>query len=165
MAAEDPGGGLPAPLAKLVSGGQAGVDRAALDVALRIGLPCAGWCPRGRRAEDGPIAARYPLRETASADYAERTRLNVRDSDGTLVLNRGVPVGGTRLTMRCTREAGRPLLVLDLAAPRRGAAALARAWIAENRIAALNVAGPRESTVPGIQREAVAFLTHLLAPR
>ena len=73
---------------EIVSGGQTGVDRAALDVALALGLACGGWCPRGRRAEDGPLPARYPLRETPSASYPERTEWNVRDSDGTLVLHR-----------------------------------------------------------------------------
>jgi hypothetical protein len=71
-------------IGKLVSGGQTGVDRAALDAALELGVPCGGWCPKGRRAEDGRIDGRYPLAETPSADYGERTRRNVGDSDGTL---------------------------------------------------------------------------------
>jgi predicted Rossmann fold nucleotide-binding protein DprA/Smf involved in DNA uptake len=145
----------------IVSGGQTGVDRAALDVALELGIPCGGWCPRGRLAEDGPIPARYPLRESASPDYAERTRLNVRDSDATLVLTRGAPTGGTALTLRLADELGRPALVLDLAtAPRPEAAAR---WIAGRGIAVLNVAGPRESGAPGIYAEAAAFLRAALA--
>ena len=84
------------PVARIVSGGQTGVDRAALDVAMEFGLACGGWCPRGRRAEDGPITHRYPLAETAGWDYAERTGLNVRDSDGTLVLSRGAPTEAPR---------------------------------------------------------------------
>lgn len=83
-----------ASLLKIISGGQTGVDRAALDVALELGLPCGGWCPRGRRAEDGVIAERYPLTETRSARYAVRTVRNVRAADGTLVLTRGQPSGG-----------------------------------------------------------------------
>ena len=78
-------------LAKIVSGGQTGVDRAALDVALDLSLPCGGWCPKGRKAEDGPIAAHYPLTETPLDSYPQRTEWNVRDSDGTLVLTRGKP--------------------------------------------------------------------------
>jgi len=74
--------------AQVVSGGQTGVDRAALDVASELGLPCGGWCPQGRKAEDGPLVSRYPLKETPSADYFQRTEWNVRDSDGTLVLTR-----------------------------------------------------------------------------
>ena len=71
---------------KIISGGQTGVDRAALDVALELGLPCGGWCPRGRRAEDGPIDPRYPLTETPWDGYPQRTEWNVRDADGTLIL-------------------------------------------------------------------------------
>ncbi len=146
---------------KIVSGGQTGVDRAALDVALDLGLPCGGWCPRGRLAEDGAIAGRYPLRETAGADYAERTRLNVRDSDATLVLTRGRPAGGTALTLRLARAMGRPLMVVDFGS---GAAAAhrVRAWIDAKGIATLHVAGPRESTVPGIHAEAAVFLKEFL---
>ena len=74
---------------QIISGGQTGVDRAALDVALDAGLPCGGWCPRGRRAEDGPIVAQYPLMETDSPDYQMRTRRNVEDADATLILTLG----------------------------------------------------------------------------
>src|SRR3989442_8006923 len=91
---------------EIVSGGQTGVDRAALDTALALGLTCGGWCPRGRRAEDGPLPARYPLRETPSASYPERTEWNVRDSDGTLVLHHGRLRGGTALTNRPDRAPG-----------------------------------------------------------
>lgn len=80
---------LPGRRLRVISGGQTGVDRAALDVALELGLPCGGWCPAGRRAEDGPIPARYPLTETAGADYVERTRRNVVEADATLVLCHG----------------------------------------------------------------------------
>src|SRR5512136_1042597 len=71
---------------KIISGGQTGVDRAALDVALELGISSGGWCPKGRKAEDGPIDIRYPVRETTSANYSVRTGRNVRESDGTLVL-------------------------------------------------------------------------------
>src|SRR5207247_8623955 len=100
-------------LTKLISGGQTGVDRAALDVALELGLPCGGWCPRGRRAEDGPIDARYPLQETRSAAYPVRTRWNVRDADGTLILMRGRPDRGTALTRELAEAMNKPLLVVD----------------------------------------------------
>jgi hypothetical protein len=145
----------------IVSGGQTGVDRAALDVALALGLPCGGWCPRGRRAEDGKLPERYPLRETRSAGYPQRTALNVRDSDGTLVLIRGKPDRGTALTIRLAQRYRRPFLVLDL--PQATGPAAARRWIKENRILVLNVAGPRESSQPGIHAEAVRFLHALLA--
>jgi hypothetical protein len=145
---------------KVVSGGQTGVDRAALDAARALRLPCGGWCPRGRLAEDGPIDPAYPLVETPSADYAQRTEWNVRDSDGTLVLVRGRARGGTALTIALARRQGRPLLVLDL--KRDPAPDEAQRWIAATGIAVLNVAGPRESQRPGIGQQARAFLERLL---
>ena len=144
---------------KVVSGGQTGVDRAALDVARALGLPCGGWCPRGRLAEDGPIGLDYPLVETPSADYAQRTEWNVRDSDGTLVLTRGRAEGGTAFTIALARGRGRPLLVVDLATDPDPAEA-AR-WVREAEVALLNVAGPRESQRPGIGAQARAFLERL----
>ena len=152
----------PSRLVKIVSGGQTGVDRAALDVALGLGMACGGWCPRGRIAEDGIIADTYPLRETETAEYAERTRLNVRDADATLVLTRGRPRGGTALTLDFARMLERPSLVVDLGAPHRGAPDSAGAWIEAEGVATLNVAGPRESTAPGIHQEASKFLKELL---
>ena len=101
-------------ITRIVSGGQTGVDRAALDVALKLGIPCGGWCPRGRRAEDGPIDACYPLQETPTQEYPQRTEWNVRDSDGTLVLTFGRPKGGTALTIRLAERLTRPCLVVDL---------------------------------------------------
>jgi hypothetical protein len=143
---------------RIVSGGQTGVDRAALDVALVLGLPCGGWCPRGRRAEDGPLDPRYPLKETPTSDYPERTEWNVRDSDGTLVLTRGRPGGGTALTIALARRLGRAHLVLDLAAHPPPDPARVKLWANAHLVAVLNVAGPRESQHPGIQDEAHAFL-------
>jgi len=146
---------------RVLSGGQTGVDRAALDVALEMGIPCGGWCPRGRRAEDGPIPDCYPLRETPSAAYPERTELNVRDSDGTLVISRGRARGGTALTVSLARRAAKPVLVVDL---ERGAdLAGVRAFLGQNGIRTLNVAGPRESEAPGIHDEASALLRELLS--
>jgi len=147
---------------RLVSGGQTGVDRGALEAALALGLAGGGWCPRGRLAEDGPIDPRYPLQETPTADYPQRTAWNVRDSDGTLVLTRGRPSGGTALTMSLAREEGRPLLVLDLAGPIDPEEV--ERWLADEGIAVLNVAGPRESQQPGIQEEARDFLVRALGP-
>ncbi len=146
---------------KIVSGGQSGVDRAALDIAAELSLPRGGWCPRGRHAEDGPIPDAYPLKETPSPDTAQRTEWNVRDADGTLVITEGVPSGGTAVTIRFARKYGKPFLVVDL----RGDAepgAVGR-WIAERGIAVLNVAGPRESKRPGIHDRAAAFLRAALA--
>jgi len=148
------------PLVRIVSGGQTGVDRAALAVALARGLDCGGWCPRGRRAEDGAIDARFPLRETPSRDYAERTEWNVRDADATLILTRGAPRGGTAFTIECARALGRPHRLVDLAADPDAAAV--RGWLAELGVRVLNVAGPRESQQPGIGELARHFLEEVL---
>ena len=147
---------------KLVSGGQTGVDRAALDVALASGMPCGGWCPKGRLAEDGPIPARYPLTETPSADYAQRTEWNVRDSDATLVLLRGPARGGTRATVDFARVLGRPCRTVVLG--RAPAVAATTVWLGRHNVRVLNVAGPRESARPGIYAEARAYLESLLGP-
>jgi hypothetical protein len=144
-------------LSRVVSGGQTGADRAALDAAREAGLTIGGWCPRGRRAEDGRIPPSYPLEETPSPRYPQRTAWNVRDSDATLVVARGAPRGGTELTVRLATVAARPVLVVDLdAAPDPAAVA---AWLAARAVAVLNVAGPRESENPGIAAQARGFLT------
>ncbi len=148
-------------LTTIVSGGQTGADRAALDVAAELGLAAGGWCPRGRRAEDGPIPQSYPLKETQSANYKTRTRMNVADSDATLILTLGPPMGGTALTLRYAQDLGRPCLVVDLAG--QVGAGAARRWLADHAIGLLNVAGPRESSAPGIRDKAARFLRSLLA--
>jgi len=145
---------------KIVSGGQTGVDRAALDVALALGIPCGGWCPQGRCAEDGAIATKYPLRQTPSARYWQRTEWNVCDSDGTLVLMRGAPSGGTALTVELARAHGRPCLVVDLLNPVSPQTVCD--WMTRNRIRILNVAGPRAEGNRGIYRQAGRFLRRVL---
>jgi putative molybdenum carrier protein len=145
---------------RIVSGGQTGVDRAALDAALALGLAVGGWCPRGRRAEDGEIPARYPLAETESERYPVRTRLNVTDSDATLVLTRGSFDSGTKLTAQIAQRSRKPVLVVELDAA--DALERTRAWLAEVEPRVLNVAGPRESKQPGIYGRAYAFLSRLL---
>lgn len=145
---------------KVVSGGQSGVDRAALDVALELGLPCGGWCPKGRAAEDGTLPARYPLTETPSEIHAQRTEWNVRDSDGTLVLTRGTPTEGTALTVKLARKHKKPCLVLDFL--ERPDPSAVRAWADPHGIRTLNVAGPRESKCPGIYADAKDFLQKAL---
>ena len=147
-------------ITKIVSGGQTGVDRAALDVAMRLGIPCGGWCPRGRRAEDGPIPPHYPLQETPEARYPQRTEWNVRDSDGTLVIHAGQRRGGTALTTRIARRSGKPVLCIDLdAGPDPSSMA---EWIVTQGIRVLNVAGPRESESPGIGERAGRLLASAL---
>ena len=145
---------------KVVSGGQTGVDRAALDAAMAAGLAVGGWCPAGRIALDGRIPERYPLRETPSSLYAQRTEWNVRDSDATLILTRGEPSGGTRLTAELAKRYGRPLLIVDLGDAPPLAEVLG--WLKEHRISVLNVAGPREESALGIYEQAGKVLTELL---
>lgn len=144
---------------EIVSGGQTGVDRAALDVALERGIPCGGWCPAGRGAEDGPIDRRYPLRETPSADPAQRTEWNVRDADATLILAAEPLAGGTAFTRECALRHAKPFLVVDPAAedPAR-----VRRWLEARAPARLNVAGPRESGAPGAYAAAAEFLRRVL---
>lgn len=147
---------------KIVSGGQSGVDRAALDVAILAGIPCGGWCPAGRRSEEGAIPDNYPLQETPSSDYSQRTEWNVRDSDGTLILAWGIASGGTQLTIELAKRQGRPCRVVDLSDFGEKEVEGTRAWIQEKRIRALNVAGPRASADPAIYREAIRFLRDLV---
>lgn len=146
---------------KIISGGQTGVDRAALDVALELGLERGGWCPKGRRAEDGRIPDQYPLKETPSANYARRTGWNIRDSDATLILNEGALEGGTRLTGLEAKRQGRRCKVVDLEDEQ--ALELAALWLAEKPVTVLNVAGPRESGRPGIHDRAAHLLRRLFA--
>jgi len=141
---------------KIVSGGQTGVDRAALDVALELGIPCGGWCPKGRRAEDGPIDVRYPLKETHSTNYRIRTEKNVRESDGTLIFTWRKPKGGTALTIKFAQKYKRPYLIVDLS--ERGDPETVQEWAEANQIKVLNIAGLRESEYPGIYDRTVDFL-------
>lgn len=141
---------------KVVSGGQTGVDRAALDVALELGIPCGGWCPKGRIAEDGPIDPIYPLIETDSPGYFERTEKNVVDSDGTLGLNQGPLNGGTALTIEYLEKHRKPYRVIDMGNGTHPQEVIL--WLRSQRIQVLNVAGPRESKCPGIYRNSKAFL-------
>ena len=150
-------------LKKIISGGQTGVDRGALDAALDAGFSCGGWAPEGRIAEDGPIAARYPLRELPRSGYEKRTLQNVLDSDGTAILYFGELEGGTRLTMEYCVEHGKPCELLN--AERLSPAEAARellGFVAGNGIVQLNVAGPRASKWTGAHDYAQSTIGHLL---
>lgn len=141
---------------RIVSGGQTGVDRGALDAAIESGIDHGGWCPRGRQAEDGRIPDRYRMKETDSKEYWVRTERNVIDSDGTLILYRGQLRGGTLFTFRMTQKHQKPNLVVDL---RDGPDPdVVRRWLDEHQVRVVNVAGPRESSCPGIAHQAQTFL-------
>jgi hypothetical protein len=145
---------------KVVSGGQTGVDRAALDAALAAGIDVGGWCPAGRRAEDGRIPDRYPLTETPSDEYAQRTRWNVRDSDGTLIIAPATLSGGTALTRAAAEGRGRP--VLHVRPSDTAPTSTIRDWGTDYNVQVLNVAGPRASEVDGIYEAARKMLDDLL---
>jgi Circularly permutated YpsA SLOG family len=136
----------------ILSGGQAGADRAALDFAIEYGLAHGGWCPRGRRAEDGPIDERYQLTETPSHRYNQRTEWNVRDTDATVVFSIQPEVtGGTALTLAFARKLGKPFLHLaseSVSATGQDPAEELSAFLAEHHVRRLNIAGPRESQEP-----------------
>ena len=134
----------------IVSGGQTGADRAALDAALDAGVACGGWCPADRSAEDGAIPDRYPLRPLPGGGNDQCTRQNVRDSDGTVIFCFGEPAGGTETTRRACVEMNKPLLIIDAASDPRSAARSVGEFVAANGIRTLNIAGPRASEEPAI---------------
>jgi hypothetical protein len=147
-------------LQKIVSGGQTGVDRAALDAAQAHGVPVGGWCPQGRRAEDGRIPDRYPLQETPSEAYEQRTVWNVRDSDGTLIIAPGSLSEGTALTRKEAESQDKPILHVRIDDP--VPVPMIRAWGTENSVRTLNVAGPRAGEIDGIYTAARTILDAFL---
>jgi hypothetical protein len=151
---------------RIVSGAQTGADRAALDVALAVGVECGGWVPKGRLDENGKIPPRYPnLIESGSEDPRLRTELNVRDSDATLILSHGPLSGGSEYTEKKALELGKPFKHLDLASMSiESALSEARAWLATTRPTTLNVAGPRASNDSEIYAKTEWILKRLLLP-
>lgn len=148
----------------VVSGGQTGVDRAALDWACNHHIPHGGWCPQGRRASDGTLSVKYQLRETESAGYRQRTKLNVQDSDATLILNVGELDGGTLQTQQFAERMGKSHLVLQLdqCAPDELAGHITE-WLIAGKFNTLNVAGPREEKRPGIYAQTLSVLDRCTA--
>ena len=129
----------------IISGGQTGVDRAALDIAIEQGIPHGGYCPKGRRAEDGIISSKYNLIEHASVQYAGRTLENVLSSDGTLILHIGIISNGTALTKEFCIQREKPILIINISDELNLSRLNFNRWIKDNIIKSLNVAGPRES--------------------
>ncbi|MFY9222002.1 MAG: putative molybdenum carrier protein [Blastocatellia bacterium] len=153
-------------LKRIVSGGQTGVDRAALDVAMalsnELGISVGGYCPKNRIAEDGAIDDKYPLTETSTSAYAQRTDWNVKHSDGTLLLSRGKLTKGSALTLKFAKQRQKPFFVVDLSQDTTNIRLEIISWLAQNSISVLNIAGSRESTSPGIYTQAYELLEKLL---
>ena len=136
---------------KIISGGQTGTDQAALDAALKLGIPHGGWVPRGRKTEDGPLSDKYTMKEMRTSSYSARTEQNVIDSDGTLIISRGSLTEGSEYTRKMAMKHNRPWLHINLnKKPKFPAATLINSWLTENNIEVLNVAGPRASKDPEI---------------
>jgi hypothetical protein len=152
-------------VSKVISGGQTGVDRAALDVAIELGIPHGGWVPKGRKAEDGILPRKYHLSEMPTASYARRTEQNVLDSDGSLILSHGELKGGSDLTRKLAIRHGRPWLRIDLnKTPVFESVKTIQTWLLNEGIRVLNVGGPRGSEDPDIYRETANILRKALSP-
>jgi hypothetical protein len=144
---------------KLISGGQSGVDRAALDAAIKLAIPHGGWIPRGRLTENGPLPPKYQLKETGSNSYADRTERNVLDGDGTLIISHGPLTGGSKYTREMAIKHNRAWLHIDLnQIPAFQTAVTIKDWVQMNNIEVLNVAGPRASQDPKIYKEVLKIL-------
>lgn len=138
---------------KVISGGQTGADRGGLDAAILAGVEVGGWCPRGRKAEDGRIPDQYPLKEHESPDYPPRTLANIKDSDGTVIFTFGPAERGSALTIHLSKKLDKPFLHIDLKKTNaHQASVLVWLFLRKNRVATVNIAGNRESKSPGIGR-------------
>ena len=150
-------------IAKIISGGQTGGDRAALDIAIAFGIPHGGWVPKGRNTEAGRLPDRYKLREMPTAEYPRRTEQNVIDSDGTLIISHGELTGGSDFTRQMAEKHGKPWMHVDAnKVSIEAAVELIKAWISGSQINVLNVAGPRASKDPKIYGTTQKLLTKLL---
>lgn len=164
-------------ISKIISGGQTGADRGGLDAAIALKLPHGGWCPRGRKAEDGVIPSKYKLKEIKSYFYQERTRKNVLDSDATVVFCHGKPAGGSNLTLEYAKKYKSPILTVDLEAKYNHPVKISD-WL-EKKVKqkiiseagkecippitfTLNIAGSRESEAPGIQENVMKIMGEVL---
>jgi hypothetical protein len=143
---------------KIISGGQTGADRAALDFAIRHNLPYGGWVPKGRKTEDGTLLEKYRLQEMPTGQYSKRTEKNILDSDGTLIVSHGL-TGGSALTRELAKQHRKPWIHIDLkATPCPDAARMIQEWVGRNGIKVMNVAGPRSSKDETIYRAVLDLL-------
>ena len=138
---------------KIISGGQTGADRAALDIAIKLNIPHGGWIPKGRKTEDGVLPDKYQLKEMPTANYPARTEKNLLDSDGTLIISYGNLTGGSALTRKLAKKHERPWIHINMdQTPISDAAEMVKSWIDQNEIQVLNVAGARASKDPEIYK-------------
>ncbi len=151
---------------KIISGGQTGVDRAALDAAIELGIEYGGSIPKGRLAEDGPIDPKYDmLTELETPSYIARTEKNVEDADATIIFTLDIPTEGTAFTEECAEKHKKPYLLIDLREKNDLAIIMEiRGWLADTLPGVLNIAGPRESKVPGIHRRVFNILYNVFDP-
>ncbi len=147
-------------LKKVVSGGQSGVDRAALDAAIKLKISCGGYIPKGRLAEDGRISDKYPLTESYSPRYSVRTRLNIKYSCATLIIKEGELEGGTLFTFSLCKKLKKPVKITDL--KDTNIVKEIEGFLKEYSPETLNIAGPRESKKPGIYKKALKILLKVL---
>ncbi len=144
---------------KIISGGQTGADRAALDYAIGHNFPYDGWLPKGRKTEDGTLDPKYKLREMPTGEYSKRTEQNVIDSDGTVIVSHGFLTGGSALTREFAKQHARPWIHIDLAELSCQIAAQRLAeWISRHEIKTLNVAGPKAGKDPAIYEATMLLL-------
>ena len=147
---------------KIISGGQTGADRAALDFAMRHNIPHGGWIPKGRLTEAGPLAPKYQLKEMPTGEYPKRTEQNVLNADGTLIVSRGKLTGGSALTQALAARHRKPCLHVNMdTVSVENAAELIGTWISKEGVEILNVAGPKASTDPGIYDTTLKLLEAL----
>jgi len=152
------------PLLKIITGGQTGVDRGALDFALDYGYPSGGFCPKSRKSEKGKIPKKYPLIELESNEYIDRTKKNISISDGTLIIKDNQPLGeGTMNTLELCKKYKKPFFIAEINLQPEGYYKFI-SWLKINNISGLNIAGNRESQSPGIAKKAYTLLEFLLQP-
>lgn len=152
-------------ITKIISGGQTGADRAALDFAIKHNIPHGGWVPKGRKTEDGILDLKYQLQEMPTAEYSKRTEKNILDSGGTLIVSHGLLTGGSALTRELAKKHKKPWIHIDMVdLSLETAADMLISWIERNKISILNVAGPRGSKDPMIYQATIDLLERVLIP-
>jgi len=150
---------------KIISGGQTGADQTGLDVDIKLDIPHGGWIPKERKTEDGILPDKYHLQEMPTSSYPKRTEMNILDSDGTLIISHGKLTGGSALTRKLAKKHERPWIHVDMDKfSILYASNMVKSWLSRNKIAVLNVAGPRANKVPLIYDTTVEILETALTP-